>query len=74
MLAHICGSSLADPNSPSYALNVRRRSGVGAVNLVRSQGRVTLIVEVERNTPILLIADAGARHRIVTVDGLITEI
>jgi hypothetical protein len=74
MSSHICGSSPANVNSPSYALDVRQRRRVGAVGLVRGQSRVTLKVEVERNTPILLIADACALNWIVTVDGLVSKI
>ena len=61
-------------NSPSYAFDVRQRRRVGAVGLVRGQSRVTLKIEVERNTPILLIADACAQNWIVTVDGLVSKI
>jgi hypothetical protein len=61
-------------NSPSYALDVRQRRWVGAVGLVRGQSRVTLKVDVERNTPILLIADACALNWIVTVDCLVSKI
>ena len=61
-------------NSPSYTLDVRQRRRVGAVSLVRGQSRVTLKIEVERNTPILLIADACALDWIVTVDGLVSKI
>jgi hypothetical protein len=74
MFSHVCGSSPVDVNSPSYALDVRQRRRVGTVGLVRGQSRVTLKVEVERNTPILLIADACALNWIVTVDGLVSKI
>jgi hypothetical protein len=74
MFSLICGSSLVKVNSPSYALDVRQRRRVSAVSLVRGQNRVTLKIEVERNTPILLIADACALNWIVTFDGLVSKI
>ena len=74
MFSLIRGSSLVNVNSPSHALDVRQRRWVGAVSLVWGQSRVTLKIEVERNTPILLIADACTLNWIVTVDGLVSKI